>query len=40
MGEVNGLFVFPALIGAVVVGVIVDLVFRATFGIHRTAPHA
>jgi uncharacterized membrane protein YeaQ/YmgE (transglycosylase-associated protein family) len=38
--EVNGLFAFPALISAVVVGLIVDLVFRATFGMHRPAPHA
>jgi|SRR5690348_2728059 len=28
--EVDGLFILPALIGAIVVGVIVDLVFRTT----------
>ncbi len=38
--EVNGLFVFPALIGAVVVGGIVELVTRATSGTQRPAPHA
>jgi len=38
--EGNGLFVFPALIGAVVVGAIVELVTRAAAGTHSPAPHA
>lgn len=37
--EANGLFVFPALIGAVIVGVIVELVTRSVSGTHRPAPH-
>ncbi len=38
--EVTGMFVFPALIGAVVTGGIVELVTRSVSGTQRPAPHS